>query len=78
MAQSVPVSSAFGWRSDPFTGKATFHKGVGDRQVEVSGAVGPQGRIFFVASGTFRDSGVLDTVSWTDGEGKRITVDASK
>ena len=58
--------------------KATFHKGVGDHQVEVSGAVGPQGRIFFVASGTFRDSGVLDTVSWTDGAGKRITVDASK
>ena len=58
--------------------KATFQKGVRDHQVEVSGAVGPQGRIFFVASGTFGDGGVLDTLSWTDASGQRVTVDASK
>lgn len=27
-AASAPISSGFGWRSDPFTGKSTFHAGV--------------------------------------------------
>ena len=28
VAAGVPTTSRFGWRSDPFTGQATFHRGV--------------------------------------------------
>jgi murein DD-endopeptidase MepM/ murein hydrolase activator NlpD len=28
LTDAAPVSSAFGWRTDPFTGSARFHKGV--------------------------------------------------
>lgn len=28
VAAGVPTTSRFGWRSDPFTGEATFHRGV--------------------------------------------------
>lgn len=28
VAADVPTTSAFGWRSDPFTGKSSFHRGV--------------------------------------------------
>ncbi len=46
----VPVSSAFGWRSDPFTGKATFHKGV-----DLAAAYGTEVRAF--GGGVVRSAG---------------------
>ena len=62
VAQSVPVSSAFGWRSDPFTGKATFHKGV-----DLAAAYGTQVRAF--------DGGVVKSAGERSGYGLTVVVD---
>lgn len=62
VASSVPVSSAFGWRSDPFTGKATFHKGV-----DLAAAYGTEVRAF--------DGGVVKSAGERSGYGLTVIVD---
>ncbi len=62
VAHGAPVSSAFGWRSDPFTGKATFHKGV-----DLAAAYGTQVRAF--------DGGVVKSAGERSGYGLTVVVD---
>lgn len=58
----VPVTSAFGWRNDPFTGKATFHKGV-----DLAAAYGTEVRAF--------DGGVVKSAGERSGYGLTVVVD---
>jgi murein DD-endopeptidase MepM/ murein hydrolase activator NlpD len=58
----VPVTSAYGWRSDPFTGKATFHKGV-----DLAAAYGTEVRAF--------DGGVVKSAGERSGYGLTVVVD---
>lgn len=62
VAAGVPVSSAFGWRNDPFTGKATFHKGV-----DLAAAYGTEVRAF--------DGGVVKSAGERPGYGLTVVVD---
>ncbi|MBL8136888.1 MAG: peptidoglycan DD-metalloendopeptidase family protein [Acidobacteria bacterium] len=62
VADGVPVSSAFGWRSDPFTGRATFHKGV-----DLAAAYGTEVRAF--------DGGVVKSAGERSGYGLTVVVD---
>lgn len=62
VAEGVPVSSAFGWRSDPFTGRATFHKGV-----DLAAAYGTEVRAF--------DGGVVKSAGERSGYGLTVVVD---
>lgn len=62
VAAGVPVSSAFGWRNDPFTGKATFHKGV-----DLAAAYGTEVRAF--------DGGVVKSAGERSGYGLTVVVD---
>jgi len=62
VAAPVPVSSAFGWRSDPFTGQARFHKGV-----DLAAAYGTEVRAF--------DGGVVTSAGERPGYGLTVVVD---
>lgn len=62
VAAEVPVSSAFGWRSDPFTGQARFHKGV-----DLAAAYGTEVRAF--------DGGVVKSAGEQSGYGLTVVVD---
>jgi len=62
VAEDVKMSSAFGWRSDPFTGKATFHKGV-----DLAAAYGTEVRAF--------DGGVVKSAGERSGYGLTVVVD---
>ncbi len=62
VAGGVPVSSAFGWRSDPFTGRATFHKGV-----DLAAAYGTEVHAF--------DGGVVKSAGDRPGYGLTVVVD---
>jgi len=62
VAAGAPVSSAFGWRSDPFTGRATFHKGV-----DLAAAYGTEVRAF--------DGGVVKSAGDRSGYGLTVVVD---
>ena len=62
VAEPVPVSSAFGWRSDPFTGQARFHKGV-----DLAAAYGTEVRAF--------DGGVVTSAGERSGYGLTVVVD---
>jgi len=64
--QAVQVTSSFGWRSDPMTGEAKFHKGVDLRAAYGQGvaAVGP-GRVVF--SGEQRGYGTTVLIEHPDG-----------
>lgn len=62
VAAGVPVSSPFGWRSDPFTGRATFHKGV-----DLAAAYGTDVRAF--------DGGVVKSAGERPGYGLTVVVD---
>lgn len=62
VAAGVPVSSAFGWRNDPFTGKATFHKGV-----DLAAAYGTEVRAF--------DGGVVKSAGERSGYGLTVVID---
>jgi murein DD-endopeptidase MepM/ murein hydrolase activator NlpD len=62
VAGGVPVTSAFGWRSDPFTGRATFHKGV-----DLAAADGTDVHAF--------DGGVVKSAGDRPGYGLTVVVD---
>ena len=62
MASAAPVSSAFGWRHDPFTGQARFHKGV-----DLAAAYGTEVRAF--------DGGVVQSAGERSGYGLTVVVD---
>lgn len=58
----VAVSSAFGWRHDPFTGQAKFHKGV-----DLAAVYGTEVRAF--------DGGVVKSAGEQSGYGLTVVVD---
>lgn len=62
VAGEVPVTSAFGWRSDPFTGRATFHKGV-----DLAAAYGTEVHAF--------DGGVVKSAGDRPGYGMTVVLD---
>lgn len=62
VAHPVPVSSAFGWRNDPFTGQARFHKGV-----DLAAAYGTEVRAY--------GGGVVQTAGERPGYGLTVVVD---
>ncbi len=62
VAEAVPVSSGFGWRSDPFTGRATFHKGI-----DLAAAYGTDVRAF--------GAGVVKSAAERSGYGLTVVVD---
>ncbi len=63
---STPVTSAYGWRSDPFTGDATFHRGV-DLRASYGTAVPAAGGGTVVSAGERGTYGNLVVVR--DGQG---------
>lgn len=62
VAASTPVSSAYGWRSDPFTGQARFHRGV-----DLALAYGSDVRAF--------GPGVVSSAGERPGYGMTVVVD---
>ncbi|MBP7779426.1 MAG: peptidoglycan DD-metalloendopeptidase family protein [Acidobacteria bacterium] len=60
--EAVAVSSGYGWRSDPFSGRATFHKGI-----DLAAAYGTEVRAF--------GGGVVRSAGERSGYGLTVVVD---
>ncbi len=69
-AFQAKVTSAFGWRSDPFTGQATFHRGV-DLQAAYGQDVQAAAAGTVVFSGEQRGYGTTVVVEHADGSKSR-------